>query len=32
MALWFGCDPRDLLDCRAAFDQMARTFLFLDRA
>ena len=31
MALWFACDPRDLQACRPAFDQMARTFLFLDR-
>ena len=31
MALWFACDPRDLEGCRAAFDQMAQTFLFLDR-
>ena len=31
MALWFACDPRDLEGCRTGFDQMARTFLFLDR-
>jgi hypothetical protein len=32
MALWFACDPRDLPTCRDAFDQMAQTFLFLQRA
>lgn len=32
MALWFACDPADLETCRDAFDQMAQTFLFLQRA
>jgi hypothetical protein len=32
MALWLACDPADLEPCRDAFDHMAQTFLFLERA
>jgi hypothetical protein len=31
MALWFACHPDDLEDCRGAFEQMARTFLYMER-
>lgn len=31
MALWFACDPRDLEGCGDAFEQMAGTFLHLQR-
>ena len=32
MALWFACHRGDLADCRDAFEQMARTFLLMERA
>lgn len=32
MSLVFGCDPEDFDGCRDAFDQMAQTFLHLERA